>query len=179
MATNPPGLAPTIVSVDSRPADVMARTRPVFNAGCGDCLFYSMQYHLASLGRPVDSCSQLRRGAAAYVASHWARYRDFALDPVTLEAYGSRGACVRRISTPGVDADHVVLHALCRRLRVGAYLVVVHPDGSLGKPIRMCCHTGWPVLPFMFQLEAHYQALAGKEGELDGQARARQNSSRN
>jgi hypothetical protein len=160
MATNPAALAYTVVDPDADPVDVLRATQPIHNAGGGECLFYSFQYHLATLGRPVDSCQSLRRGAAAYVASHWSRYRDFALDPVTGEAYGSRSDCIRRITTPGIDADQVVLHALCRRHKIGAYLVVVRPDGTLGEPITQCCHTGWPVVPFLFRLESHYEALA-------------------
>lgn len=171
MATNPPGLRPTVVRPDARPEAVLRGTVPIFNAGGGDCLFYSFQYHLATLGRPVDACVALRRAAASYISGHWDRYRDFALDPVTLEPFASRGACVRRVVTPGVDADHVVLHALCRRLRVGAYLVVQRPDGSLGEPVVVCYHEGWPLVPFLFQLEAHYQALA-RRPETGGAAAA-------
>ncbi len=160
MATNPTALVPTVVRADADPRAVLGGCRAIFNAGGGDCLFYSFQYHLATLGRPVDTCGALRRRAAAYVSSHWARYRDFALDPVTLAPYRSRQACLARIVTPGVDADHVVIHALCRALHVGAYLVVVRPDGRLGKPVVMCHHEEWPLVPLLFQLEAHYQALA-------------------
>jgi hypothetical protein len=157
---NPTGLRGAVVAWDDDPDDVAGRTVPIFNAGRGDCLFYSLQYHLATLDRPVETCGQLRRGAARYVAAHWSKYKDFALDPETFQAYRSRGECVRRIITPGVDADHVVLHALCRRHHVGAYLLVVNPDGRLGRSITMCCHPGWPVLPFRFRLESHYEALA-------------------
>jgi len=148
----------TTVSCSATPAQVLAATRPVHNAGQGECLFYSFMYHLAGLGYHFPGPSALRKAAVDYAVAHWKRYKDFALDPVTLEGFASRRAFAARFMQPGVYGDHVILHALCRRFRVAAYVVVIGADGQPAEPVRTCRHPGWPMLPYRYQ-GFHYEAL--------------------
>jgi len=161
---NPAPLAPTLVDRGASPEQVLNDTRPVHNAGGGECLFYSFQYHLASLGRFFPGPRALRVAAVQYAVRRWARYKDFALDPVTLEGFASAAEFAARFAADGTDADHVILDALCRAFRVGAYVVVLGMDGRVApEPILACCRGDRPVLPFLFVPERHYEALAARE----------------
>jgi hypothetical protein len=149
----------TTVAGDATPEQVLKATRPVHNAGRGECLFYSFMYHLAQRGQYFPGPQALRKAAVDYALSHWTRYKDFALDPVTLEGFSSRRAFAERFLQPGVYGDHVILHALCRRFHVAAYVVVIGADGKPSEPVKTCRHPGWPIFPYRYE-GFHYEALA-------------------
>lgn len=157
--TTPVASSATTVAADADARGVLSSTTPVHNAGGGDCMFYAMHYHLACLGHVLPSTRAVRRAAVEYAAAHWARYGGFAIDPVTGGAFKSVSDFATRFSQPGVDGDHVLLHALCRHFRVSCYIVEVDRLGGVRPPHLLCRHVGWPIVPLLFVPEHHYEAL--------------------
>jgi len=148
---------PTLVNPMADPQRVLDATVAVVNDGRGDCLMYSMQYHLHTLGTPV-SIDGIRAMGVDYVVTHWGKYQEFALDD---HGNGFRGPreYAAHAGRPGVYADHVLMHALCRTFGITAYVLRVDPRGRLLGVNEVCSHPGWPIMPFRFQPEYHYEAL--------------------
>jgi len=121
------------------------------NEGGGNCLFHSLSEHLK-----IDH-KQLRDDSVSFIISSWERFKNFALNPSTLNPFKSSDEYKEYMSRDGSWGDHLSLLALCELYQVNAILVITEGK-KLSEPLLINVGSNVNIL-IRFNSEFHYEAI--------------------
>lgn len=121
------------------------------NSGGGNCLFHTFSSHL-----DIDY-KQLREDSVNYITMQWDKFKNFALNPETLEPFDSLEDYKNTMLKEGTWGDHLSVMALCELYQVNAIIVVIDNKKIL-EPIKINVGSSKTVL-IKFNSEFHYEAI--------------------
>ncbi len=123
----------------------------ISNEGGGNCLFHTLSTHLK-----IDY-KQLRYDSVNYIINSWERFKDFALNPITLLPFCSKIEYEEYMKKDGSWGDHLSLLALCELYQVNAILIISE-NNKISEPIKINVGSDINIL-IRFNSEFHYEAI--------------------
>ena len=123
----------------------------ISNEGGGNCLFHTLSAHLNV------SHEQLREDSVNYITCSWERFKEFSLNPSTLQQFESKDDYLNYMIKDGSWGDHLSLLALCELYQINA-IIIITEGTKVSDPIKINVDSEVNVL-IRFNSEFHYEAI--------------------